>query len=826
MSDMAEGDEAAWAAAAAAWPGGGGGGGGRARAIQGQHHDDDTSQCDDDDRDGAWAAAQSAWRRESCAARASRRATVRRATRTTGSAPAAVAAMAPAPGPAKAGSGAAVSATAGGTRVRFSPAKAGEADATLRDHARTVRRGGPAAAIALSPRAVAAPDLAEARGAGAVAATPAAPSGGDGGGGGAGPESSVRGRPRPVAVAARARRGEPRDASAVAPMASGAGAAAAAAASAPSPREGQGVAAAAPSAPDGSGSGSDSGNDSRGSETDSEDEESEDSAASQFSTDCVRCDRHLGRTTDGTVCECCEVTLCTRCRPAPRPTDPPWYCPVHDAERREARDSAAGVRRARDVDDAAVPLICELPEALGGAQSNAAARGIAAALKDVEGWKGDEDLNDMLDDLADTLGFAPKGTSAKGQSSVRRFDEFVKWMPQRLARQKATHDKLDLVLALYVNARCGVARQSPWSPPRPQPSVVRGEVGAIVGLMRLAILLPSDPKGTIPRTRRAMRKCGCCQKHDASPRSYTFAWELEAAWRLTLDHSDPTAVSVWGLCATAVSLLLRPKYARGVVPAELSAVVHRGGWQLTWQRDDKGRPAARPPSAPALRWVPEAGLPARHPRITAAGGPLIRRAIATAKAARPPGYDRTPLFCRVERARTQRAPKGAVARPWVPVHGARREPVPAFWWPHARLSPPIIKRHLVRFLTPLIGHERAKKRVLSGCRGGGEMELEKLGAPLPVRATVGWWKARLLALQGALVTYEGASVEDMIDWTARQGSTYMRVLAPGVYTTTPPMGLYRSISCRQHHRSMHSVVIARAKQAREAAARRDGSLDG
>jgi hypothetical protein len=132
------------------------------------------------------------------------------------------------------------------------------------------------------------------------------------------------------------------------------------------------------------------------------------------------------------------------------------------------------------------------------------------------------------------------------------------------------------------------------------------------------------------------------------------------------------------------------------------------------------------------------------------------------------------------------------------------------------MSDAMIKQHLVRFLTPIIGRERARHRVLSGFRGGGEMELKELGAPTAVRATLGWWRAKLLAMEGALITYEGASVEQMALWSSRLGSRYMFVHAPGVYSTTPPAQVERSITRRVRCKRILQQVIQRAAALRAA----------
>ena len=61
------------------------------------------------------------------------------------------------------------------------------------------------------------------------------------------------------------------------------------------------------------------------------------------------------------------------------------------------------------------------------------------------------------------------------------------------------------------------------------------------------------------------------------------------------------------------------------------------------------------------------------------------------------------------------------------------------------------------------------------------MEFVELHAPVSVRATIGWWVARRVSSEGALVTYEGSSVESMRYWSARLGSLPIIVLAPGVF---------------------------------------------
>ena len=228
----------------------------------------------------------------------------------------------------------------------------------------------------------------------------------------------------------------------------------------------------------------------------------------------------------------------------------------------------------------------------------------------------------------------------------------MRFIPHRLAAAAASHAMIDVVLAAYVNARCGVAKRRPpeWKK-LPERSVVRGEVGAITGLLRLADALPADPRGSIPRARLTMRKCKCNDKHEASPRSYTFVWELEAAWRLSVDRNDPREVIVWCWCVVAIFFLLRPVYARALTPTELKRSECKRMFLLRWQRDDKGRPAGRPTNAPTLRVALPCGLPAKHPRLTAAAHPLLTTALAILQQAKPPGDPTAPLFCRVEAAR-------------------------------------------------------------------------------------------------------------------------------------------------------------------------------
>ena len=152
-------------------------------------------------------------------------------------------------------------------------------------------------------------------------------------------------------------------------------------------------------------------------------------------------------------------------------------------------------------------------------------------------------------------------------------------------------------------------------------------------------------------------------------------------------------------------------------------------------------------------------------------------------------------------------------RPPAPAGRKAPDPIPVFWWPNTGLTSEVIKRHLVKFLTPIIGAKRARMRVLSGMRGGGEMELKLIGAPPEVRATIGWWKVRLLRAEGAIVTYDGCSVEAMGYWTRMLGDSYLRVLAPGVHTTTPPTVTGRSVRSRQLQFRTVAACNARARAA-------------
>ena len=89
------------------------------------------------------------------------------------------------------------------------------------------------------------------------------------------------------------------------------------------------------------------------------------------------------------------------------------------------------------------------------------------------------------------------------------------------------------------------------------------------------------------------------------------------------------------------------------------------------------------------------------------------------------------------------------------------------------------------------------------------MELVELGASVAVRATIGWWRAKRLSAEGALITYEGCSTEAMCEETSFLGSTYIRVRAPGVYTVTPPPAAWRAARCRIFTLNLYRTVRSR-----------------
>ena len=239
----------------------------------------------------------------------------------------------------------------------------------------------------------------------------------------------------------------------------------------------------------------------------------------------------------------------------------------------------------------AATLVSALPKAL----ESAAEIGVHAAMRDIGDWARDPDLHDLAEDLVDTLNFGAASTAVKRASALRRLAEFVRVLPAMLATAVAAHATLDIVLSSYVAARRRVhVRTAPppeWEPPLPEPASVRGEVSAIVGLCRLAALLPPDPRGTLPLTRRVMRKCGCLARHAASPRSYTFVWELQEAWFAGyVPRDNPQAVGAFGWFLSAAGFVLRPRYVRAAEPWNIVPDQARHhAWRLDWTRGDKTR---------------------------------------------------------------------------------------------------------------------------------------------------------------------------------------------------------------------------------------------
>ena len=63
-----------------------------------------------------------------------------------------------------------------------------------------------------------------------------------------------------------------------------------------------------------------------------------------------------------------------------------------------------------------------------------------------------------------------------------------------------------------------------------------------------------------------------------------------------------------------------------------------------------------------------------------------------------------------------------------------------------------------------------------------------------------------------MVTYEGCSIETMALWTSRMGASYMRVLAPGVYTTALPVVLSRAVHARVWWKRVFTTLAARARR--------------
>lgn len=555
----------------------------------------------------------------------------------------------------------------------------------------------------------------------------------------------------------------------------------------------------------------------------SDDDDSDDSDDDRFSTECTNCNIHISRSDRGMSCDVfgCRATQCNQCLPEPTT----YLCRQHGDVLGAHRDREAGAAETAgaarvSVASAGAPaqlvqprpphtspaaLIRALPEVLRAA----AKTGVDTALRAVEGWSRDHDMCELVEDLVETLEFNPS-TRAKGSSAVTRLEEYLAVAPSPLRQALASASTIDILLSSFVTCRlrAGTRRAhavpDQWKGrPIPDPVSVRGEVAATVGLLRLAALLPADPRGTLPITRRAMKKCGCLVRKEASPRGYTFLWEWIAAWEHGIVPRDnPQAIAVAALGVTAIHFLLRPIYVRSLAPREITP--DGAGWLLRWAHGDKtrrrragggaaaaataagagsggasaaaacgGSSEGAGSSTPAMR-----GLPPSHPRLSAAEGSLLSTLLTAWRRMRGPDATGR-LFCRTERARqTSKVPKGARLVQW---QLEEEEPVPTFIWPDSRMSERMIKTWMVRFLTPLIGKRRALRRVISGFRGGGEMEFVELGAPLNVRATVGWWVSRRISAEGALVTYEGSSVESMRTWSARLGSLPIIVLAPGVY---------------------------------------------
>ena len=549
-----------------------------------------------------------------------------------------------------------------------------------------------------------------------------------------------------------------------------------------------------------------------GSDSDDESDDSVSSADSRFSTECTGCDRHVARGDAGHSCDVigCRATRCVACMPEPGA----YLCRQHGS----LGTTSGGGAGASSAPATTAALVSALPYVLQAA----AATGVEAALSALGAWRQDPDMQELADDVAETLAWKPDGTRTKGDGVIRRLREFLTVLPPMLTQAVVTPDIADVLLSAYVCARLRIrtARRrvpSAWiDRPAPEPASVRGEVSAIAGLLRLAALLPADPKGTLMRARRTMKKCGCLDRHAASPRGYTFLWEVALAWSTgVVPRHNLQAVVACALFVTAIHLLLRPRYARAVAPTEIR---HESStrYVLRWRWQDKARPGRLQPSAaaagaaaprvavPAAAEGPQAhGIPAKHPRISAASGELLHHLQQVWRKVR--GDSPGPLFCRVEPAtQTHRVPPGATLVQW---HHEGRD-YPTFVWHHSQMSERVLKKWLVAFLTPMIGAAKASKRVLSGFRGGGEMEFVELRAPVSVRATVGWWVARRISAEGALVTYEGCSLEAMWEWSYRLGSIRIRVQAPGVFRILP-LPPCRSIRLRVFHRDQRTIGTTR-----------------
>ena len=636
----------------------------------------------------------------------------------------------------------------------------------------TATAAAPAAATAATASATAAPRQAAAAAAAAPSGSkfrmPAAASGGRraaggtaaGGGAAAATGAAVADKPP---TAWRARRPPPAEA---------AGAAAAAGAA----RQQRGAEQRSSATRSGSPTDSDDDTDEHQSSTSEAQSESDssDSECGFVSGTCAECGKEVAKDDSGVLCDMpgCRGLKCDACT---RDRKAWWWCATHAAP-----------------PPGTTPTLRQLPAVL----SSAAKTSVEAALEALGDWRADADMRALAEDLEDTISY---GSNCKGAGAIRRLAEFIRNLPRTLREGPVSQGTLDFTLASYVGARCRTARRSrrprEWKGSRPVPTSVGGETNALVGLARVAGILPGAPQGSIPRTRRALRVHGCMRKLDASPRAYTFHWELSAARRFC---NTPQAVAVWSLCVVALYFLLRPRYARAAGAKNLTrstgdqyAFYLDSGDKTNQPRrmpctssssssDDDGgdgRPRAR---ARARAPKPEAGLPAAHPRYTVAAGAMLHRAMTEWSVVRGAVEGDQPWFCRIEPARqTARVPSGARA---TKVGGES-----CWLWPNTPLSPEVIKRNLVAFLTPVIGATRAKLRVLSGLRGGGETEHALRKVDPHVRATIGWWKIRRLKEVGAMVGYEGCSVEEMVEATRGLGSRYIRYITPGVYTTTPPL---------------------------------------
>jgi len=473
--------------------------------------------------------------------------------------------------------------------------------------------------------------------------------------------------------------------------------------------------------------------------SDSSDSESPDASSDddddRYSTECAACDRHIGRSDRGFACDVvgCRSTRCVDCMPAASD----YLCRQHTSALGSvvaaSADAPARLAVATPAPSAPAVLIRALPEVL----SDAARTGVQSALSTIGGWAEDEDMVDLVDDLTDTLQFGPVSSRSKGASAITRLSEYLLVCPAPLRQALASQSAIDILLSSFVNARLRVGRRRNTAVPDswrerdvPQPLSVRGEVSALLGLIRLAALLSADPRGTVPRTRRVMRKCGCLARHGPSPRSYTFLWELEAAWRHgSIPRNDPTAMAVAGLCVSAIHFLLRPRYVKEVSPAQMPRDGPPGGrgWLLRWEKGDKVRQPHLGPAAPSGSQAGSeaTALPKRpagrahaavtqlhpkHPRVSAAEGRLLTELQDAWRSVR--GESDGPLFCRVESARqTSKAPPGAVLRTWRYNNGPA---VPTWFWLKSKMTDRIIKRWMVRFLTQIIGARRTARRVISG----------------------------------------------------------------------------------------------------------------